>query len=67
MKNKLQELIKNHKLICEEVSYELNELSQMDRSKFSKIEWKDIELSIDSLQSELSLRNAFVSELQTLL
>ena len=67
MENKLTSLIANHRLICGEVFHELNELSQIDTSKFSETDKRDIELSIDNLSSELSLRKAFVSELETLL
>lgn len=63
----LIKLIENHRLICGEVFHELNELNQIDTSKFSELEEKDIKQSIQDLSSELSLRKAFLSDLETLI
>lgn len=63
----LIKLIENHRLLAGEVFHELNELNQIDTSKFSKTEQKDIETSIQELSSELSLRKAFLSDLETLI
>lgn len=67
MKNKLQELLDNHRQISTEVWHELNELNKIDTSKFSDVDVKDIKLSVEMLESELSLRKAFLSDLETLL
>ena len=67
MNNRLAELIANHRLLAGEVFHEINELTQIDVSKFSTNEQKDIKLSIETLESELSLRKAFISDLETLL
>lgn len=67
MGNRLVALIENHRLICKEVYNELNDLDKIDKTKFSETDKKDIELSIEALKSELSLRNAFLSDLESLL
>jgi len=67
MDNRLQKLISTHRLICGEVFHELNELSKIDISKFNKIDKEDIEKSIENLSEELSLRKAFLSDLETLI
>lgn len=63
----LIKLIENHRLLAGEVFHELNELNQIDTSKFTSSEQKDIERSIQDLDSELHLRRAFISDLETLL
>lgn len=67
MENKLNTILVNHRQIASEVWHEINELSKIDTSKFTKLEQNDIKLSIEFLESELSLRKAFISELETLL
>lgn len=64
---KLNKLIQEHKLSREECSIQLNELTEIDKTKFSKKEIKDIEDSILELEVEKSMRSLFISELQTLL
>lgn len=67
MKDKLTALIANYRLLSEEVFYELNELNQLDLSKFSDKESKDIKDSINELQQEYSMRKDFLSDLEDLL
>lgn len=67
MKDKLQALLDNHRLISSEIWHELNELSKIDTSKFSDVDARDIEQSIYDLENELVLRKSFVNELETLL
>lgn len=64
---KLEKLIAEHKLAKEETWEQLNELSKIDTTKFSEKEKKDIEVSVQELQQELSLRNCFLSDLNDLL
>lgn len=63
----LEKMIENHKLLKEEVFEQLNELSKLDLSKFGEKEKQEIELSIYELELELSLRNAMLSDLRSLL
>jgi len=67
MKNKLQELLDNHRQISTEVWHELNELNKIDTSKFSDVDVKDIKQSIYDLENELVMRKSFIAELETLL
>lgn len=67
MDNKLNELIQTHRLLCSEVFHELNEISKINTSKFSKTDKADIETSIQNLSEELSLRKAFLNDLESLL
>lgn len=67
MKNKLQELIDNHRLISTEVWHELNELNKIDTSKFSDVDVKDIKQSIYDLENEYRYRKDFLSDLESLL
>jgi len=64
---KLQQLISDHRLIAGEVFHELNELNQIDLSRFSDNHAEDIKQSIDNLEKEYNLRKVFISELETLL
>ena len=65
--NKLEKIIAEHKLAKEETLEQLNELSKIDTTKFSDKEKKDIEVSVQELQQELSLRLCFLSDLNDLL
>lgn len=67
MKNKIEKLLAEHRLSAEETSFQLNELTQLDLSKFTDKEKKDLQDSIMELEIELSLRRLFCSELENLL
>lgn len=67
MENKLQKLIAEHRLSASDCFHQLNELSQLDLSKFGEKEIKDIKDSITELEVEMSMRKLFIAELETLL
>ena len=63
----IHKLITNHKTLALEVWEQLEELNRLDLSKFSDKEKKELELSIMELELESSLRNSWISELESLL
>lgn len=63
----IHKLITNHKTLALEVWEQLEELNRLDLSKFSDKERKELELSIMELELESSLRNSWISELESLL
>lgn len=63
----VNKLIVNHKMLAQEVWEQLEELTKLDSDKFSEKERKELELSIMELQLESSLRNSWISELESLL
>lgn len=63
----IYKLITNHKTLALEVWEQLEELNRLDLSKFSDKERKELELSIMELELESSLRNSWISELESLL
>lgn len=67
MMNKLEKLLAEHRLSASDCFHQLNELTGIDKSKFSAKEVKDIDDSINELEIELSMRRLFISELETLL
>jgi hypothetical protein len=66
MKEKIEELIAQVKLRRDEIFHELNELSQIDISKFSDADTKDIKQSIYNLEGEYQIRRDFISDLEYL-
>lgn len=67
MKEKIQQLIENHTFAKQELKVMLEELSQIDMSKLSAIDRREMECSQIALESEESLRGQFISSLEDLL
>jgi len=67
MKEKIQELIAQHKIYKEEVHILLQELSLYDYDKLDMYEVEALELRRSFLTEELSLRNSFISDLEGIL
>ena len=67
MDNRLNNLLENHRLLASETWHQLNELSKANLVDVSVKEISEVELSIQELQLEYSLRRSFINELETLL
>lgn len=67
MKNKIQDLIQQHKLSKLEVNTLIEELNQVSDTKMSKDDYSDLtELKLRYIE-EVGLRTVFISELESLL
>ena len=67
MKERLLKLIGEHKMLLSETQEQLSELNKIDISKFGKKEKLEIEESITELELERSLRQCFLSDLESVL
>ena len=67
MKNKIQQLIEEQKLINLEVFELSSELSNIPKKSVSTKEWFDLTEKVLLLEQEYSLRNSFISDLENLL
>jgi hypothetical protein len=67
MKTKIQELIKHHTEAKNEVSYFLEELSQIDTSKLDSVEKEALRDSKLKYEDELYFRRLFLQDLENLL
>lgn len=67
MKEKIEDLVDNHKLIRLELNNFIEELNKIDISKLSKQEYNDLTESKLRYSQEISLRAGFINELQSLL
>jgi hypothetical protein len=67
MKDKIQELITQHKLSKQECFEQLQELSKLSHTKITKIEKEMLKASIFFLEQELSLRKSVISDLESVL
>jgi len=67
MKQKILELIAQHKLSKQECNMMIEELNQIDSSKITKEEYKDLtELKLRYIE-ESELRHIFIQDLESLL
>ena len=67
MKEKIEQLIAQHKIYKEEVFTLLQELSLYDYDKLDMYEAEALETRRSFLEEELSLRSSFISDLEGLL
>lgn len=67
MKEKIEQLILDHNFAKKELTHMLEELSQIDMSKLTAIDRREMECSQIALESEESLRGQFISSLEDLL
>jgi hypothetical protein len=67
MKEKIEELITQHKLAKDECFEQLQELSKLSDTKVTKIEKEMLKASIFFLEQELSLRKSIISDLESIL
>lgn len=67
MKQKIEQLIQQHKEMAQEVFYMIQELSLYDLDKLDLYEIESLELHKIALESEHSLRLYFISDLENLL
>lgn len=63
---RLEKLISEYSLSAEETWIQLNEINQIDSSKFSEKEVKDIDKTIAELEVEYSMKKIFITELENL-
>ena len=67
MKQKIKELIQEHKERKQECFEQLQELSKLSGTKISKEEKEVLKMSMFYLSQEYDLRSVFVSELESLI
>jgi len=67
MKTKIQELIDQHTFAKQELNGMLEELSQIDDSKLSESDIRQLDCSKLALVSEYDLRLIFINQLEDLL
>ena len=67
MKQKIKELIQQHKERKQECFEQLEELSKLSGTKISKEEKEVLRTSMSYLPQEYDLRSVFVSELESLI
>ena len=67
MKQKIKELIQEHKKRKQECFEQLQELSKLSGTKISKEEKEVLKTSMFYLSQEYDLRSVFVSELESLI
>jgi hypothetical protein len=67
MKEEIENLIAQHRLLKQEVFEELSELSKINDSKISEEEKEALRTSLFCLSNELSVRNSLISDLENLL
>ena len=67
MKQKIKELIQEHKERKQECFEQLQELSKLSGTKISKEEKEVLKTSMFYLSQEYDLRSVFVSELESLI
>jgi predicted XRE-type DNA-binding protein len=67
MKEEIENLIAQHKLLRQEVFEELSELSKINDSKISKEEKEALNTTIAIRDMEYHLRGSFISELEILI
>lgn len=67
MENRIQELIQQHQLAKLELTTLIEELSQIDGSKLSKIEFMELNVLKLRYMEEIDLRLGFISELESIL
>lgn len=67
MTEQIHKLIEHHKLAKKECWQMLNGLIQIYEDKLSEEEREDLQLKIKELETEYSLRQIFISDLENLL
>lgn len=67
MKQKILDLIAQHKLSKQECNIMIEELNQIDSSKITKEEYKDLQELKLRYMEEVGLRHVFIQDLESLL